>query len=165
MNSFRAVRVRPRGPKVKLLRFALFVIWLLCLSGLMRGPTSPAGFAVATLVVIMFTIVLSRWVVLISGQGVAIRSFAHTRSFAPDAVERFEIQERRAPLDQLEREQRLVLILASNEAVDIPWVAWGDMISPWLGDAKRPLRTGQARLLNQLNGAIELINSPTEGGR
>lgn len=97
---------------------------------------------------------LLRTGVKVTGSAVVVQGLINDHSFPASRVRSFTVATLREPGDVLTRSVHLVMNMDDGSEVLIRWVAWQDMISPWIVDAERPLPARTQRVVDRLNTAL-----------
>lgn len=148
------VAVRGRGPLLLACRLSGFMPPIAVLLSVSTGSASMAVAVPLLLASGAWQLWLFKPAVVVSDREVRLRGLLKHRTFRRDEVVGFEVQETRRSLDQKAREVDLVVLLSGGRSEAFRWVAWQDLVSPFIA-APRPLpTTSQRRVLSKLEGAI-----------
>lgn len=150
------IKFRPRGLRVKVLRFTGFVVCLLPLSYYASTGSRwlPIGFV---MLLLGWQAYLSLLGISVKGNSLRIRGMCSNADIPLASVRSFEIVSKRQPLDMFNREERLVIVKIDGERIECKWISWEDRVTPWFPGIERPMRPSQQRVLRQLN---QLLDEP-----
>jgi hypothetical protein len=130
------------------------VVGLAPVMGYLAETLATTTIGVTSCLAVAWQLWLFRPGVKISGSTVLLQGLVKDRSFPAGEVDSFKIAVQREPGDLLDRSVHLVIDMKDGSAVLSRWVAWQDMVSPWIVGA-RPLPTrSQQRVIDRLNTGL-----------
>lgn len=154
MGSVEGVRVRGRGALMTLCRTVGAVAGLVPVIGYAARGVSATTVVVTSCAAAVWQVWLLRTGVKVTGSAVVLQGLVKDVSFPVSGVHSFTVAMVRQPGDLLSRSFHLAITMDDGSEVRSHWVAWQDMISPWIVNAERPLPARSQRVIDQLNAAL-----------
>jgi hypothetical protein len=122
--------------------------------GYVAGDVATTTVMVTLCMAVAWQLWLFRPGVKVSGSTVRLRGLVSDRSIPVCEVDSFTVAGQRHPGDLLDRSAHLVINMDDGSAAISRWVAWQDMVSPWIV-GERPLPTrSQQRVIDRLNTGL-----------
>lgn len=119
--------------------------------GYVTGDVATTTVVVTSCMAVAWQLWLFRPGVKVSGSTVLLQGLMRDRSVPVRGVDSFTVAVQRQPGDLLDRSVHLVINMDDGSADISRWVAWQDMVSPWIV-GERPLPTrSQQRVIDRLN--------------
>jgi hypothetical protein len=160
------VRVRGRGALMTACRTIGAVLGFAPVLGYLAGDVATATVLVTSCVAVAWQIWLFRPGVRITGSAVVLQGLVRDRSLPMSGVDSFTVATQRQPGDLLDRSVHLVIETDDGRAVLSRWVAWQDMISPWIANGERPLPARTQHVVDGLNtelAARQAVDAAADG--
>lgn len=127
------------------------VLGLVPVMGYVTGDVATTTVVVTSCMAVAWQLWLFRPGVKVSGSTVLLQGLMRDRSVPVRGVDSFTVAVQRQPGDLLDRSVHLVINMDDGSADISRWVAWQDMVSPWIV-GERPLPTrSQQRVIDRLN--------------
>lgn len=149
-----STRVRARGPLSLTCRLSGVVVTLLVMVGFLRGRVGWFWVAPGVGVGVIWQLLLLRPGVLITDSVVSMRGILATRDLPISQVRRFTVRRRALPLDQFANELNLAAELDDGSEVATRWIAWQDLLSPWMAGQRSFPTPRQRRVIEKLGADL-----------
>ena len=148
------IRARGRGALMAVCRVGGAAVGLAPVMGYVAGAVATTTVVVTSCLAIAWQLWLFRPGVRVSGSTVLLQGLVRDRSVPVCEVDSFTVAVQRQPGDLLDHSVHLVINMDDGSAVVSEWVAWQDLISPWIV-GERPLPTrSQQRVIDRLNTGL-----------